>query len=297
MIVELATAHDVVVLVAEIEKRHGNASGADGHRLRRIWAAHEDGTLVVARCPQTAALAGYGAAVRQLDAEGVAAHDPVFVIAGEVFPEHRSRGAGRLIVERCIQTPKVHRRTFARFVIDHDRSSPGLAAILNDLGFTSHAYVEVTRPAPEHGPPDLPPSVTVRSMRDDDVPWIEERQRHLAGAAPAGHGEYSVAQAWARAERVPLACLVATVGTDLAGYLLCLRFDDDPEDLWIEAMLVSDGLLTATDADVLLRLAVHAAPHEVRTVSRGVASSAAPEPWQVTRRWWRSELISVNSRD
>lgn len=297
MTLSLATQADVAGIADELTRRHPTAVGVDGFRLRRIWTAFENQSLVVAVDPATDSLVGYGANVPQPAGHG----DPrVLLMTGEVFEDFRSRGWGRRLIQWCVDHARTDtkqstvvgaRNSEVLLVCEHGDESGGLNRVLSRLDFNLREFNEVTCDVESlTSPESLPVSISIARMESDIVSWIEERQRDGDHSGLSGHGEWSIAQAWRDKHREPDACLVARRGTDVLGYVVSMRYPKWPQELWVEVLHAAPTLLRDRGYEALLKLAAHAIGLRSGTVSMSWQSEKPPERWRLTGRWWRCVL-------
>lgn len=288
MNLSLATHDDVVALAGELQRRYATATGPDGSRLRRIWAAYEADALVIAREPLSGAIAGYGGIVPQLSASTAVGR--VVVMTGEVFEEYRLRDCGKQIVAWCVvrEQQAVDTQGVESVVVcEHSDPTGRLRSILSDQGFDLSEFAEISCRVVTLPVAEVPPQVELEPLSDGLVGLLEQ---HVAVDALAGHGEWSVKQAWADKHRSPPACWLARcVDGELVGYVIGMVFPEDPDDLWIEALHASPSFLADGGQEILLRRAAVASGLTGGTISMGRdANRAVPPGWQISRRWWRS---------
>lgn len=288
---------DVVKIADEFDRRDSTAAGVDGLRLRRIWSAFENQSLVIATDPATDTLVGYGANVPQPTDQADA---QVLLLTGEVFEGFRGNGWGRQLVQWCVDRARTDasrsvtsaaRPLPTRLVCEHRDESGRLHRLLARLGFDAHEFNEVTRSVEGLRPEEsILGSMSISPIQPELVSWLEERQRSGDTGGLAGHGEWSIAQVWRDKHREPGACLVARRGDETVGYIIGMRYPGAPQDLWVEVLHADPTLLRDHGYEALLQRAAHAIGLRDGTVSMGWPSREPPEGWHLSGSWWRCIL-------
>lgn len=245
-------------------RRYRHHAGDASRVLGGIAAAAERGEVAVAYAD--GALAGF------LRAYVTPGADPVVVDSyGVVFQPYRRRGIGSALIDWLIDLAARSGRTgVAEVIVDRLHEDEYLAPVLEARSFTEQVGTQLTR-AVRDSPPTL--AAGVRRMLPADWPALEPVYvRSFAHEPHSGRGPASLAairrHPWLRADL----CLVAIADGAVAGFLMAVVWEDDPDDVWIESVCVSPEALPWVGEDLVASVLTVAKEAGFATVSVGETS-------------------------
>lgn len=239
-------------------------AGDESRVLGGLSAAAERGEVAVAYADGE--LAGF------LRAYIAPTADPVAVDSyGVVFEPYRRRGIGGALIDWLIAlAARSGRAGMAEVIVDRLHEDEHLAPVLRARSFSEQVGSQLTR-AVRDAAPALAPGV--RRLLAADWPALEPVYvRSFAHEPRSGRGPASLDgirnHPWLRADL----SLVAVADGVVAGFLMAVVWEGDPDDVWIESVCVAPEALPWVGEDLVGSLLTVAKEAGFTTVSVGETS-------------------------